>query len=172
MIKKFILTLLPIVALMALFYYKSTLNKTTEDVVNKEAVPLEFKDNKIQCSSCKMYLVGKNFTMQAITSDHKTHFFDDPGCLALWTKKQHLDLKNLVIWAYTIDTKRYINAKKAYYSIYDFEDPMHYGFGAYEKPKKGFIDFATMRAKMLRGENMTNPKIRKKILEEIKKDQL
>lgn len=37
---------------------------------------------------------------------------------------------------------------------------MHYGFGAYEQPKEGLIDFNEMRTRMLRGENMNNPKIR------------
>jgi hypothetical protein len=41
---------------------------------------------------------------------------------------------------------------------------MGYGFGAYEKKQAGFIDFQTMRLKVLRGETMNNPLIRKKLL--------
>ncbi len=44
------------------------------------------------------------------------------------------------------------------------ETPMHYGFGAYENLKEGMIDFNEMRLRMLRGENMSDPKIRKKLL--------
>ncbi|WP_331774271.1 hypothetical protein [Sulfurospirillum sp. 1612] len=171
MIKKTILILLPILVLAGLFYYKTTQNMTAEDIKNTDKVPLEFQDNKIQCPVCKMYLVGKTFSAQVITKDHKTHFFDDPGCVALWLESNKIDKKDVTIWIYTIDTKRYIDATKAHYSIYDYADPMHYGFGAYEHNKKGFIDFDEMVLRMLRGENMTNPKIRKKILQDLKKDQ-
>jgi len=41
---------------------------------------------------------------------------------------------------------------------------MLYGFGAYSTLKDGLIDFETMRLKMLRGENMSDPYIRKKLL--------
>jgi hypothetical protein len=41
---------------------------------------------------------------------------------------------------------------------------MGYGFGAYEFKQDGFIDFKTMKLKMLRGETMNNPAIRKKLL--------
>jgi len=41
---------------------------------------------------------------------------------------------------------------------------MHYGFGAREKKCKECINFDEMRIRMLRGENLTNPKIRKKLL--------
>jgi len=164
MIKKAILVILPIIVLAGFVYYKMTQNRSILDANNKDKVPLKFKANKIQCPVCKMYLGGKAFTMQLITKDNKTHLFDDPGCAILWMKKNKINKEDAVIWAYSIDTKKYINAKKAHYSIYDFEDPMHYGFGAYEKNKKGFIDFNEMRLRMLRGENMTNPKIRKKIL--------
>ncbi|MDX1808783.1 MAG: hypothetical protein R3331_04545 [Sulfurospirillaceae bacterium] len=170
MIKKAILVILPIVVLAGLAYYKMTLNRSILDINNSDKVPLSFKDNKIQCPECKMYLVGKRFTVQIITNDNKTHLFDDPGCAILWMEKNKINTDTAVIWVYSIDTKKYINAKTAHYSIYDYADPMHYGFGAYEKNKKGFIDFNDMRLKMLRGENMTNPKIRKKILEEIQKD--
>ncbi len=47
---------------------------------------------------------------------------------------------------------------------------MHYGFGVHEDKKKGYIDFKEMRLRMLRGENMTNPKIRKKILQQEKEE--
>jgi hypothetical protein len=43
---------------------------------------------------------------------------------------------------------------------------MHYGFGAYENAnaKEGMIDFNEMRLRMLRGETISDPKIRKKLL--------
>ncbi|NOX15352.1 MAG: hypothetical protein GXP61_04920 [Epsilonproteobacteria bacterium] len=115
-----------------------------------------------------MYLSGNTFAMQIITSDFKTHFFDDPGCAILWLNSKKIEPKDVVIWAYSMDSKKWIDAKKAYYSISDFQTPMHYGFGAHEKNSEKYISFKEMRLRMLRGENMTNPKIRKKILKDEK----
>jgi hypothetical protein len=41
---------------------------------------------------------------------------------------------------------------------------MGYGFGAYEKPAEGRLDFAQMRLRVLRGLTLKDPKIRKKLL--------
>ena len=41
---------------------------------------------------------------------------------------------------------------------------MVYGFGAYENAIKESVLFDEMRLKMLRGENMTDPKVRQKLL--------
>ncbi len=41
---------------------------------------------------------------------------------------------------------------------------MGYGFGAYENKKEDVINFEEMLLKMYRGENLTNPHIRKKLL--------
>ncbi len=166
MIKKVILIVFPIIVLLGLFYYKMESNKKVTDIENLKKIPLKIIPNKVQDPQCHMYLSGNNFAVQVITKDYKTHFFDDPGCAVLWMNSKKIEPKNAVIWAYSMDTKRWINAKKAYFSISDFETPMHYGFGVHEKNKKNFIDFKEMRLRMLRGENMTNPKIRKRILKE------
>jgi len=166
MIKKAILVILPIIILGGLILYKLQSNKNIADIKNEKRVAIDVVPNKMQDPQCRMYLSGNEFAMEVITDDLKTHFFDDPGCAILWMKGNKIDPKNVTIWAYTVDTNRWIDAKKAYYSISDFQTPMHYGFGAYEKNRKGFIDFNEMRLRMLRGENMTNPKIRKKIIQQ------
>ncbi len=130
---------------------------------NKEKKPIEFKLHQVQCPQCHMEVDTLIHSVQLITKDGKTYIFDDPGCMILWLEDHNLNPKEVVIWAYTSDTHRWIDAKKAWYSLTD-NTPMKYGFGAYEHKKKGFIDFNTMRLKMLRGENLTNPKIRKKLL--------
>ena len=61
------------------------------------------------------------------------------------------------------DTHRWIDARKAFYSLNDIT-PMGYGFGAYEKDGAGRVDFKTMRLRMLRGETLNNPFIRQQIL--------
>lgn len=162
--KKAILILFPILALIGIFYYANQSTISVTDIENTDKVPLKIEPNKVQDPQCHMFLSGDDFAVQVITRDLKTHFFDDPGCAILWMEANKIDTKDTVIWAYSIDSKKWIDAKKAYYSISDFQTPMHYGFGVYEKSAKRRIGFEQMRLKMLRGENMTNPKIRKKIL--------
>ncbi len=130
---------------------------------NKEKKPIEFKLHEVQCPKCHMEVDTLKYAVQVILDDGKTYIFDDPGCVILWLEENKIDPKSVTIWAYAIDTKRWIDAKKAYYSLTD-KTPMGYGFGAYENKKDGFITFEEMRIKMLRGENLTNPKIRKKLL--------
>ena len=162
--KKIILYIFPILAIIAILIFVKINNQSPLDIDNDEKVALEFKPNTIQCPQCNMFLVEKEHTAQAITTDNKTYFFDDPGCMILWIEENHKkDDKDIVKWVYTLDTKKWILAKKAFYSI-DDKTPMEYGFAAYEKPIKNHIDYDEMRLRMLRGENMTNPKIRKKIL--------
>jgi len=57
-------------------------------------------------------------------------------------------------------------------SVSDFEIPMHYGFGAYENNKEKRIGFEQMILRMIRGENITNPLIRKKIVSQEEKKRL
>jgi len=158
-----VLVLFPIIALGSLFWFLHVKHQLPTQVSNSAKTPLEFKDNTLQCPECHMYIVGKKYTAQIITQDSKTHFFDDIGCAILWMRDHKIEPQTITMWVYSSDTNRYINAFKALYSIID-ETPMHYGFGAYEHPKEGYIDFDEMRLRMLRGENMSDPKIRKKLL--------
>jgi hypothetical protein len=158
-----VLIIFPLLALGGLFWFLHVKHQLPTDISNSAKVALEFKDNTIQCPECHMYLVGKKHTAQVITQDAKTHFFDDIGCAILWLKEQKIEPQSVTLWVYSNDTNRYIDAFKASYAIND-ETPMHYGFGAYESPKEVMIDFNEMRLRMLRGENMSDPKIRKKLL--------
>jgi len=162
--KKAILYIFPVIAIVVILVFVKISNQSALDIDNNKKIALDFKPNKIQCPQCNMFLVKKKYTAQAITTDNKTHFFDDPGCLVLWIEEnQKTSEKDIVKWVYTLDSKKWINAEKAFYSISD-KTPMNYGFGAYEKEDKNYISYDEMKLKMLRGENMTNPKIRKKIL--------
>lgn len=163
--KKLVLLLFPLLALALLFFVYQKMHELPTEVLNHKKEPLEVKDNTVQCPVCFMYIVGKDYTAQAVSEDKKTHFFDDVGCLVLWVEEYAKD-KDVVQWVYTLDTKRWIDATKAYYSVDDMKTPMEYGFGAYEKRQEGFIGFEEMRLRMLRGETLLNPKIRKKILGE------
>jgi hypothetical protein len=157
-----VLIIFPLLALSGLFWFLHVKHQLPTDISNSAKVALDFKDNTIQDPECNMYLVGKKHTAQVITGDSKTHFFDDIGCAILWLKEQKIEPRTVTIWVFSNDTNRYIDAFKASYAIND-ETPMHYGFGAYENPKEVMIDFNEMRLRMLRGENMSDPKIRKKL---------
>ena len=129
---------------------------------NHEHKVIDFKPNTYQCPECKMPIETLSFAAEAVLPNGKTFFFDDPGCLILWLEDK--ELKNeITLWIHTLDTTQWIDAKDAYFSLTD-NTPMLYGFGAYETHKEGMIDFETMRLKMLRGENMSDPYIRKKLL--------
>ncbi|MRJ02061.1 MAG: hypothetical protein GXO19_04230 [Epsilonproteobacteria bacterium] len=130
---------------------------------NKSGEPLDFKPREVQCVKCTMELEGKVHSAQAVLPDGKTFFFDDPGCLALWLKGK--EREKIRLWVYTNDTKHYIDAEKAWYRLGE-KTPMNYGFGAYEKRVRGSVNFDTFLTMMYRGENMTNPAIRRRILEE------
>lgn len=157
------LIVFPIIALGAFLYALHIKNQLPTQVLNREKVPLEFQDNTVQCPKCHMYLVGKKYTAQIITNDLKTHFFDDIGCAILWLNDQKTEIQSITFWVYSNDTNHYINALKASYTFTE-STPMHYGFGAYENLREGMINFEEMRLRMLRGENMSDPKIRKKLI--------
>jgi len=116
--------------------------------------------DKQVCPECHMPL-PKNSKIN--TAYINKTYFDDIGCMILWAKKHNSNLEEAKV--FTKDTQKYIKATEAHYTINE-RTPMGYGFTAYEKPQKGSINFKEMRLKMLRGETMQNPKIRKQILGE------
>lgn len=158
-----VLVLFPLIILGLLFWYLSIANQTPDKINNTTRHPLEYKDNTLQCPQCNMFIVGKNDTAQIITRDGKTHFFDDVGCAILWMRDNKLTIQSLTFWVHSRDTHTFIEASKAFYSVTD-NTPMKYGFGAYEKSQAMFISFEEMQLRMLRGENMSDPRVRKKLL--------
>lgn len=115
------------------------------------------------CPECNMELPDNNLHTCTMTKGNHIEYFDDIGCLILWTKDKNIDLNKVKSKVFSNDTKRYIDIFKAYYR-YDERTPMLYGFSAYEHKKDKTIDFNEVRLRMLRGEHMANPKIRKQIL--------
>jgi len=111
------------------------------------------------CPQCNMPISKSNENSSYLNETH----FDDMGCLILWTKKEGKNPSDAMV--FTKDTKHYIKATDAYYTINE-RTPMGYGFTAYEKAQAKSIKFDEMKLRMLRGEHMANPKIRKQILGE------
>ena len=145
-----------------------SMSKQKEMVViyenNHSHEPVKMKFGHFQDTQCGMTIDKMEDSVQAVNKDGDTWFFDDVGCFALWFKNVS-DKENTTVWVYSRDSKKYIDGKKAWYTI-DSKTVMEYGFAAYENKKEGLIRFDDMLLRMYRGENLTNPLIRNKILGE------
>jgi len=140
---------------------------TSENMVvvqtgNTKKKPINIILHKYQDSDCGMVIDDLTYTSQVISASGKTWFFHDHGGMVHWLENKPFK-DDAIIWVMAKDTKKYINGKKAWYSRTD-KTPMLYGFGAYKQKQKDFIDYDTMRLYMLRGENLTNPLIKKQLL--------
>lgn len=129
---------------------------------NIEKTPLLMELNKYQDSDCGMVIEDLSYASQVVSPSGKTWFFHDHGGFVNWLKDKTFK-DSAVIWVMSRDTKKWIDAREAYYSLTE-ETPMGYGFGAYETQKEGNIDFETMSLKVLRGETLNNPLIKKQLL--------
>ncbi len=166
MIKKsipFFIVLAIVALIVALFL---SLASSQKMIVTKEGntkrLPIKMELNKYQDSDCGMVITDLDYVSQVIAKDGKTWFFHDHGGFVHWLKDKSFQ-DDVVIWVMSKDTKKYIDATKAYYSLTD-NTPMGYGFGAYEHKQEGFIDFDTMKLRMLRGETLKNPRIKQQLL--------
>lgn len=166
MIKKIIplfVVLVIVIAIVTLFVFLGASKKTI--VVkegNIEQLPIEMQVGLYQDSDCKMVIDNLTDASQVTIKSGKSWFFHDHGGMTKWLEdKEFRD--SAKIWVMSRDTKRWIDAKEAFYSLKD-ETPMGYGFGAYEKNSDGYVNFDTMRIRMLRGETLRNPLIRKQLL--------
>ena len=129
---------------------------------NTEKLPLVMEVNKYQDSDCGMVIDDLNYVSQVISPSFKTWFFHDHGGFVHWLEDKSFK-DEAIIWVMSRDSKKYIDGRKAFYSLTD-KTPMGYGFGAYEKKASTHVDFDTMRLRMLRGETLNNPHIRKQLL--------
>jgi len=140
-----IFILLFILIIVAIFL---NLAKEQEMVTMKEGnlkqIPLEVVLGKYQDSDCGMIIDDLKFASQIAYKDGKTWFFHEHGGMANWLiHKDKAFIDNSKIWVMTLDTKRYVEAQKAFFTTNE-ETPMNYGFGAYENPKDGSISFEEM----------------------------
>ena len=113
------------------------------------------------CPECNMVVEDSNIHKSSLLTGGTKYYFDDIGCMILWCNEKNIDMKDAKV--FSKDTKQYIDAKDANFKLGE-KTPMMYGFGAYEKSVDDKIDFDEVTMKMLRGENMRNPRIRKQIL--------
>ena len=159
-----ILTLVIIILIIVIIFLSMSNKK--QMVVLKEGnttqMPLEIVLGKYQDSDCGMVINKMDFVSQVVSNDGKTWFFHDHGGLANWLKDKPFK-DTAKIWVMTMDTKKYVDAKSAWFSRTDIT-PMGYGFGAYENKQDGFISFEEVALKVLRNEDLRNPYIKKELL--------
>lgn len=158
------LTLIIIIAIIIIIFL--SMSNSKQMVVIKDGnitqTPLEIVLGKYQDSDCGMDINDMTYVSQVISTEGKTWFFHDHGGMANWLKNKPFK-DNAKIWVMSIDTKKYINGRNAWYSRTD-ATPMGYGFGAYENKQNGFINFEEMSLKVLRNESLRNPYIKKELL--------
>ena len=166
MIKKFIplLVILSLVVIIVTLFLSVAAQKQMIVIEegNIEKMPLKMQVNKFQDSDCGMLIDNMDYISQVVSPTGKTWFFHDHGGFVKWLEDKEFKDES-VIWVMSRDTKKWIDGRGAFYSLTD-KTPMGYGFGAYEKKAPMHVDFDTMRLRMLRGETLNNPHIRKQLL--------
>ncbi len=159
-----LLTVVMIIAVVVILFL--SLSKKEEMITiqkgNTQKQPLPIKPGHVNDTQCKMIITDTTHAAEVVAPNGNTWFFDDPGCMILWLEDKPFKTQ-ATLWVKAVDTGKWIDAKKAWYTRTD-NTPMHYGFGARETKSEGLISFEEMRLKMLRGENLTDPRIRKKLL--------
>jgi len=159
----FIVTISMVAVIAIIFVSMAKDTRPTTIVTGNTAMkPLPVDLNHTNDTQCAMLIKSLYNNAQAIAPDGRTWFFDDPGCLVLWIEKKSF-ASTAKLWVHTIDTNKWIDAKRAHYGVTD-RSMMHYGFGSREHETNTTISYDEMRLRMLRGENLTDPKIRKKLL--------
>ena len=166
MIKKFIPLSVVLMAVLVIVMIFLSLASSKKMVVvqdgNTEQKPIEMKAGIFQDSDCGMVIDDLVDASQVITKSGKSWFFHDHGGMVKWLEDKEFR-NSAKIWVMSRDTKKWIEAEEAFYSLVD-KTPMGYGFGAYEKNNQEYVNFDTMRLRILRGETLRNPLIRKQLL--------
>ncbi len=106
---------------------------------------VDVKWDRDVCHRCQMMLSDRDFSAQVRTfpknKRSKVYKFDDIGCAVLWlSTTEFKDDPKTQIWVNDYKTKKWINAKTAWYSK-GLNTPMNYGLGAQATKVKGALDF-------------------------------
>lgn len=157
-----IFVVLGLVVMMIMFSLSSSKKMIVVKDGNVAQQPIEMSIGLFQDSDCGMVINDLVDASQVIAKSGKSWFFHDHGGMVKWLEDKEFK-DSAKIWVMSRDTKSWIDAREAFYSTKD-TTAMSYGFGAYEKENKEFINFDTMRLRVLRGETLRNPLIRKQIL--------
>lgn len=157
--KKILPFLSIILVLFIIFTIFLSMAKEQKMIVVKEGnvsrIPLDIVLGKYQDSDCGMLINSLEYASQIISEEGKTWFFHDHGGMANWLNSKSFK-DTALVFVMTKDTKRYIDARKAFYSV-DEDTPMKYGFGAYENKIDDYIDFEELSLRVLRKQTLANP---------------
>lgn len=156
------LTLILLFAVAIFLLVNSSKKMVVTQSGNLKQLPIEMKSGVFQDSDCGMVINDLSDVSQVISKSGQSWYFHDHGSMAKWLEDKEFK-ESAKIWVKSRDTKRWINARGAFYSTTD-KTAMGSGFGAYEKHDEKYIDFDTMRLNMLRGETLKNPLIKKRLL--------
>ena len=129
---------------------------------NIEQKALPIKLNKTNCAKCAMIIKGQDNAVEVAVKDGRTWFFDDLGCMVKWLKDKPFK-ESAKIWVYSLDTKRWIDAREAKYTTNE-HTVMHYGFGAREHGDDKTISFKEMQERVYKNQTLRNPKYAKEHL--------
>jgi nitrous oxide reductase accessory protein NosL len=150
------------IAIVVLFFSLASTKRfiVTQDG-NLQRLPIAMKSGVYQDSDCGMLIDDLMDASQVIAKNGRSWFFHDHGGMVKWIEDK--DFRDEAkIWVMSRDTQKWIDARAAFYSQTD-KTPMGYGFGAYESSKDGLIGFNDMRLRVLRGETLRNPLIKKQL---------
>lgn len=131
------------------------------DNPTRQPVPME--PGRFQDTQCAMTIDDLTQACQAVDGRGRTWFFDDVGCLALWLDRRR-DRDEIVLWVHDAESGEWIDGRAAGYLL-GGETVMGYGFVPYRDAPPGAVDFEQMLDMMVRGENLTDPYVRKAIRE-------
>lgn len=86
---------------------------------------------KQPCESCAMLLSDKAHGAQVLTEGDERLFFDDVGCLAMWSEQHPAAVRRR--WVRTADTQVWLPLERAGF-VAASHTPMDFGFAATQAP--------------------------------------
>ena len=85
---------------------------------NIKQLPIDMKSGVFQDSDCGMVINDLQDASQVIIKSGKSWFFHDNGGLVKWLEDKEFK-DSAKIWVMSRDTKRWIDAREAFYSLRD-----------------------------------------------------
>lgn len=131
---------------------------------NRTGYPVNFIPGHTIDPVSKMLIRRYENSAEAVLANGDTYFFGEPADMILWIDTHHKEtIQN--IWVYTQDTHRWLYAPNAWYATRE-NTPVGYGIGAREHRCRHCIPYSVMKQRVLEGETLLNPRIRKRLLED------
>jgi len=89
--------------------------------------PVAVAWDRERCAHCRMLVSERGFAGQLHTTAGAVHYFDDPGCLLLWSSSHAEAIRG--IWLHHLEQERWIAADDVVFVSIE-PTPMGYGLGA------------------------------------------